>query len=276
MSSAEPAGEPEPYEAAVALELQAFAERNVVSTRAMTRALRDLADERDRLRAQLAAVGESGGGAAGNPAAKTDRAGERVRDSALRGEKPWHIAPACPACEANAATPPSLRHGLDRSSAELFCAACGEHWIETDRERIALAWYSAGAWEGRNSAAWEQPALQPALQLALQPATASPAIHMVQPYASGRTSMGQGATPQFRQEHARFLNSVKPADRERILAHLQLDLEVMLPRRLQWTWEEEGTKDHPTPPRGDAHREIRQAIYGVREARRRWPSEAPS
>ena len=75
--------------------------------------------------------------------------------------KPWHDAPACRdpgGCPLRTATPFEIHQrgfNVDWNDAtpkrpdHLICAACGYDWIEKDPERVAQAWWSAGAEEGR-------------------------------------------------------------------------------------------------------------------------------
>lgn len=67
---------------------------------------------------------------------------------------PWHDAPMCPKCKAPCATPLDRRDAFtsappSKAAQHLYCPACGEGWLENDAQRVAQAWWSAGAHEAR-------------------------------------------------------------------------------------------------------------------------------
>lgn len=67
--------------------------------------------------------------------------------------KPWHDAPRCPECKDGPLTPCMTNpHDKLGEPHHLRCCACGHRVDETDPRRVAQAWWSAGAYEGKMEA----------------------------------------------------------------------------------------------------------------------------
>jgi hypothetical protein len=66
--------------------------------------------------------------------------------------QPQHDAPTCAHCQCQTVTPLDLRCSLlgfrCNDMRRLFCPACGHDYTEAGDQRVARAWWSAGAYAG--------------------------------------------------------------------------------------------------------------------------------
>jgi hypothetical protein len=65
--------------------------------------------------------------------------------------KPWHDTPLHDCGEgAKGPVTPAMDHPTHTGDVQLMrCCACGKSWYEDDPVRVVHAWWSAGAYEGK-------------------------------------------------------------------------------------------------------------------------------
>lgn len=66
--------------------------------------------------------------------------------------RPWHDTPLCPKCTDGPLTPVmDDPRATNAEPHQLRCMACGHRYDESDPRRVAQAWWSAGAYEGKEA-----------------------------------------------------------------------------------------------------------------------------